>query len=264
MKSHREVRKIKELKQNLFVRKAIDPDRALFFAELIQAGEKIKPIWVNVEGTIIDGRHRVEGHELCDKAEIECEVFNVTDEKVMVVMAFKANLDGPLPPTSEDIEHTITKLIDLGESKRQIADLLGLPASMARKFVKQVESKALRAKLQRAADAVTDGGLTLVKAAEQYEVPEEKVKELLSGRRKKSKSGIAEVRRNFTKLYQSVGLKHAHAIRKLLEQFEDGDVTPKQVHDIFGHMENLQKESGRRLTDWRRRFESMPGGAKKK
>ena len=249
-----------DLQLNLFVRKALNVEHALHLAELLENGVKLPPIKITQDRMVIDGRHRIEAHHVALRKEIEAEVEDVKDETSLIVEAYKANVGGPLPPSRDDTEHTVMMLLEHGEAKKRIAALLGLPAGMACRYVNEVQSKATRAKLQRAAAAVTDGGLTVAKAAEQYDADPEKVKELLSGRRRKQqKEGIAEIRRNFTKLYQSVGLKNASAIRRLLDKHEDGDVTEKQVSDIFSHIEHLQKESARKVADWRKRFEAMNG-----
>lgn len=250
---------LKDLQTNLFVRKALNQEHALYLAELLENGVELPPIKITQDRVVIDGRHRIEACQVALRKEIEAEIVTVRDETDLIVEAYKANVGGPLPPSRDDTEHTVMMLLERGEPKKKIAELLGLPAGMARRYVNDVQSKASRAKLQRAAAAVTDGGLTVARAAEQYGASVEKLKEMLSGRRRKHKEGIAEIRRNFTKLYKSVGLKNANAIKRLLEKHEDGDVTEKQARDIFTHIEHLQKESSRKVADWRKRFEAMSG-----
>ena len=128
---------------------------------------------------------------------------------------------------------------------------------MARRYVNDTQSKMSRAKLLRAAGAVTDGGLTVAKAAEQYEVDIEKLKETLSGHRKKHKRGIVEIQRGLTTTYKSNGLKNAALIRSLLEKYEDGDVTERQVREIFEHIDSLQKRAIRSFGDWKKRFDAL-------
>ncbi len=74
---------------------------------------------------------------------------------------------------------------------------------------------------------------------------------------KKKKHGVAEMQRTLTKSFKSLGSKNAALLRSLLEKFEDGDVTAKQVMDIFEHLERLQKQSGRAIADWQARFDSL-------
>ena len=247
---------IKELKLNLFVRQALDQGHALYLAELVKNGVALPPIEITVDLTVIDGRHRIEAHELNNLAEIDAVVVDVADESELIALAYKANVGGSLPPTQEDTEHTVALLLDRGEAKKHIGEMLGLPAGMARRYINDVQSKVARAKLLRAAAAVTDGGLTVAKAAEQYEVDLDKLKGVLSGNRQKHKMGVAEIQRELTKKYKGASSKNAALFRGLLEKLEDGDVTANQVLAIFTHVESLQKRAARAVGAWRSRFEA--------
>lgn len=251
------VRKISDLNKKLFVRLRLDQDRVLALAELIEAGKKLPPIEITPDNVILEGRHRTEAHELCERAEIECEIVNIDDEIEMISYAYKANAGGALPPKREDTEHTIVMLLERGANKKQVAELLDLPPSVARKYITEINSKMTRAKLTRAAGAVTDGGLTVAKAAEHYGVDPAKLKELLRGSKKANKPGIAELLRSLSALYRSVSQKNAATARRILEQFEDGDVTAKQVRQVFHQMERLQRNSSRAVADWIKRFDSI-------
>lgn len=44
--------------------------------------------------------------------------------------------------------------------------------------------------------------------------------------------------------------------RKAVEAYEDGDLTAKQVIDLFEHVEELSKRSTRTYSDLRKRFEA--------
>ena len=85
----------------------------------------------------------------------------------------------------------------------------------------------------------------------------DKLKEILSGRRRGIKQGVVEVQRIMTRTYKSVSQKNAQALRKLLEKYEDGDVTEKQMREIFTKLKTLQKQSSRSVSDWEKRFEGM-------
>ena len=114
-----------------------------------------------------------------------------------------------------------------------------------------------RAQLQRATEAVTEGGLNIKQAAEQYQVDAEKLKEVLSGHKRKTKNGVAEVQKHLSRFYNSIGTKNARMIRSLIEKFQDGDVTEKQMKELFAHIERLQKKSARVTADWKSRFEAV-------
>lgn len=247
---------------NLFVRKELNPDRVIFLAEMIQNGEKLHPIKINRQRMVIDGRHRIEAHDLNNLKEIECTILDINDEAEIISEAFKSNLGGALPPTPEDTEHAVELLLKRGESKKRIAELLALPIGMAKKFVTDVQSRMNRVKKQQAAAAVTEGGLTMQQAATKYDIDIEQLRDFMSGFKKKNKQGIDALQRTLTVLYKSLGQKNAASLRRTIEKFEDGDVTEKQVREIFVHLEQLQKKSARAVADWKRRFEASVVEAK--
>lgn len=253
--------KLKDLKFDIFVRKELNQDHALYLAELIQNGVKLPPIWITSDNQVVEGRHRIEAHELNDREEIDAEVKTFASKAEMIAAAYKANTGGSLPPSPSDTETTVMSLIECGESKKHIAELLGLPPAMARRYVTDVQSRMTRAKVQRAVDMVTGGSATVTKAAEAQGVPVEKVKEAISGRRKK-KNGITEAQRALTHTYRSLGIKNASMMRALIEKYEDGDVQANEVRDILCHVEELQKKSSRSITDWKKRFEAIATNSK--
>ena len=257
MKVRTEIVPIETIKVNLFVRTGLNENHAYFLAELMENGIKLPPIKVTRDGVIIDGRHRYEAHGLNLKKEIEVEYVDVENEIELISQAYKANMGGSLPPSPQDTEHTIMLLLERGENRKHIAELLGLPLGMARRFVGEVQSKMARTKLLRAVSAVTDGGLTVAKAAEQYGVDPEKLREVLSGRRRKHKQGIADMQRQLTSTYKSLAAKNSSTLRRILEKFEDGDVTEKQMRDIFGHYKALQHKADCVIADWEKRFEAQ-------
>lgn len=251
--------KIKDLKSNLFVRSSLDQDWALQLGALLEAGVKLPPIKVTSDFTVVDGRHRIEAHELNQLDEIEYEIVSVKDEFDLIAQAYKANLGGSLPPRVQDTEHTIRLLLQRNVNGKAIGEMLGLPPSIARKYASNIRSKDERAKVQRAAMAVTEGGLTITKAAETHDADEDKVREVLGGRTRKHKKGIEEVQRGLTKLYRSLSSKNGSLMKNLFEKYEDGDVSMRQVLDVFKHIEDLNKKQVRNLLDWRKRFNAVNG-----
>lgn len=250
-----------ELHTNLFVRKALDQEHAIYLGELISAQVEMRDLIEVTERDglteIVDGRHRKEGYELAGVSEIKVKVLEFENETEMIAYAYRKNTGGSKPPTLEDTDHTITLLLKRNESMKSIGEHLGMPASLVRKYAADIKSRMNRVALQAAMTAVTDGGLTITKAAEANEVDVDKLKELLSGKRKKHKDGVGEVQRLLTSTFKSLGLKNAAAIRKLLEKLEDGDVTADQVTEIFKHIDQLQRRHTRSIADWKSRFNAM-------
>lgn len=260
--------KLTDLHTNLFVRKALDQGHAFYLGELIEAGVKMSdPIEITEKGgllEIVDGRHRKEGYELANVLEVEVRVLEFENESEMIAYAYRKNTGGSKPPTTEDTDHTVMLLLQRNESMKRIGELLNIPASVARKYAGDVKSRMNRVALQTAMTAVTEGGLTCAKAAEAHGVDVDKLKELLSGKRKKHKDGVGDVVRMLTVNHKSLGLKIANAIKRLLEKFEDGDVTEAQVKEIFAHIDQLQKRHTRSTADSKARFAAIIAANKDK
>ncbi len=256
--------KISDIQTNLFVRQQLDPDHAMYLGELLESGVKLPAIKLTEDLMMVDGRHRTEAHELAKIKEIDAEIWKYDSEEELIADAYRANTGGPKPPTPADTEHTIMLLLERKESMKRIGELLNMPAGLARKYATEVKSRMNRQKIQQAAAAVTDGGLTVSKAAEQYDVEAEKLKEVLSGRRRKHKNGVQDLHRQLTFNYKSISQKNAASMRSLLDKFEDGDVTAKQAREIITHLKNLQKQSSRALHDWEKRFEAIATPSKPK
>lgn len=253
--------KISEITTPVYVRTELNDDRVLFFWELIEAKEesKIAPIKITRKKELVDGRHRKAAYENAERTEIPCEFVDVKDEVDMIVQAFKANnTGGPLPPTPADTEHTIRLMLDRNAPATQVGRMLGIPADLARSYINRVLSKVQREKLLNAARAVTDGGLTVPKAAEKYGVDVEDLRAHLSGRkRRKPQNGVADIQRRLTFEAKSKSSTHAAMLSNLLDRFRDGDVTESQVAGIFDHLDTLSKRTSRNIADWKGRFDSM-------
>jgi hypothetical protein len=250
---------ISAISKRLFVRVSLDDDRVLFFVELIEAGEELPPLQVTRDMVLIDGRHRLEAYEFCDKADVRVELVDVKDEAELIAMAYVANCGGALPPTTQDTEHTVTLLLDRGVTKKRIGEMLHLPPGLARKFITSVESKVARTSLLNAVSAVTNDGYTAPKAAEEFGVDLDKLKDALSGARKRHREGIGEVQRELTVTFKSSSAKVAAVLKNLFAQFDDGDVTVEQCLEVFGHLEKSRKAQVRVLSDWKARFDAKRG-----
>jgi hypothetical protein len=249
---------LSELSEDFYVRQQLDEEHALFLAGLIEDGVNLPPITITADYQVIDGRHRITAHDLLGLDKIKAEMIETADKVELIATAYRCNTGGALPPTKEDTEHTIRLLLENRVSKTKIRELLELPSSLGRKWVDNVQSKMNRQKTMAAMDAITDGGLNARQAADKYGVPLEKLKEALSGRKKKSKTdGISGMKRDLTQRYRSVGVQNGGTLGRLLKLVEDGDVSPKQAKVIIAHLERLQAQSAGKVGEWRKRFEAL-------
>jgi len=253
MKSHIERVPIADLKMNLFVRSRLDHDHVLMLASLVAESVDLGPILINEAWVVIDGRHRIEAHQLHDRVEIEAKVVDITDEAELIAEAFKANAGGSLPPTASDTEQTVMLLLDRGVNKKRIGEMLGLPKGLARTYVDNVQAKLARGKMHRAVAAVADDGLTVAQAVTTHGVNEAQLKAALSGRQQKV-DGKEAIRAKLTRAHRSMAQTVTVTLRKVDRMLEDGEMTERQALATFKMLKKFQQKTERALADWQKRF----------
>ena len=255
--------KIADIKVDTYVRKGLNQDHALFLASLIEAGVKLPPIKITPDFNLQDGRHRIEAHLLNGLTEIECEVISARNDLVLIGEAFRDNMGGSLPPTPDDIKHTIRMLLDRGMAKKDIPVALGLPAAMVRGYISTVESERKRQLLQQAANLIAEGEANRSEAAEKVGIKDEDLKQFLQQHNKReTKKGLKDVERNMRHLYQSFSNRVSRLMKGVQEKFEDGDISAKQVEGIFEIIDDKLKSAARLQSDRRKRFEATLNGTK--
>lgn len=254
---------LSQLKTNLFVRVRLDDDRILEFAEML---DQLPPIQITKDFEVIDGRHRIEAHDLAGKTEIRAEIIEVKDRIDHIVRAYTANVGGAKPPTKEDHELTIRMLLEQKVSRKKIREILPLPATLSMQFVDNVQSRINRQKLRDAMNAISEDGLTLDEAAEKFGVDVKKLKEAISGRKGKEEPNfIEDTKRQLSNNFRSFNQKNAALLKQLWKLLDDGDITPKQAREILDLIKKLQNQSARRfITSWEERFLAQYPPDKKK
>jgi ParB-like chromosome segregation protein Spo0J len=252
--------KPQNLTSNFDVRARLDDDRILFFAGLYESGAEVEPIQCTDEGHIVDGRHRREGAILAEMKTVNTVIVKDKDPVRLIGLAFRANAGGALPPTREDIEHTISRLLEYKVSHQNIAEVLGLPPSIVRKLITNIRSGAAHAKLRRAAHAVLEEGKTVTKAAEEFDVDVDVLRERMGGRaRKRGKASVQELKTRLSRSQLGVSKSNGELIKRLIEEFQDGEKPEAAVLEIIEHLIHLNAQVAGRLQDWLQRFNVARG-----
>lgn len=241
-----------------YVRQKPDQDRVLYLAELMEGGVDLDPIKVfpkNGGFAVRDGRHRMEAHRLLDRKNIRAVVYPACRDLINeIALAYKENAGGALPPSKEDTEHTVRLLLSQGVAPRDIAKLIPVPPSMAKRYVQLISMKQLRIRMKNAVSAVSDGELNAPQAAEKFKVDLDQLRKELGGRKKKGKYQGKEVRRVISSRYRSLSQYNATTLRKLFNGLEDGDVTPPTIEMAIKTMADLNRKLGSNLRGWTSRL----------
>jgi len=250
-----------DLDVSFWVRLKPDPDRVLYLAELMDNGVEIDPIvvWLKQETNkyvVRDGRHRIEAARFLDRTSIKCKVVPAPKNSAEEIsLAYQANLGGALPPTKEDTEHTVRLLLAEGVAGRDIAKLLPLPPSLAKRYVDNVASKIGKARLRQAIEAVADGEMSAPAAAQKYNVNLDVLRKELGGRKKKGKAAAAQIIRNIGSQYRSLSQKNAAALKALFTRLEDGEVTTSVIEEVISHIVDSNRRLAVAIKGWGQRLE---------
>jgi DNA-binding NarL/FixJ family response regulator len=257
--------KVAELRTNLFVRERLDEERVYALLDLHLAGVEIKPIEINKDKEIIDGRHRRMMYMHAEVEEIMALEKDITDPEELIAAAYKANTGGALPPSREDTEHTIASLVQRGASVKRIAEVLSLPPDMVRGYVREVKAKIERRAIQDALNDMANDGLTVQQAAEKYSIDADKLRAVISPKKKKErKQAVADHKSTITSMHRSLSLKEQRICAQIFAKLEDGEYTIEQVRDVLDHIGQLLRRSTRTYEDWVNRLKARAGDAPSK
>ena len=246
---------ISTLDISLFVRASLDTNHVVKLAELMEHGVTLPPILITTDNKVIDGRHRIEACNLLGRTEILVEIITVSSDAELISLAYKANSGGALPPKKEDTEHTVMLLLEKRQTHQAIAELLGLPPSLTRGYIKIVKSKVVKRLVVLAKEAIASKNYTVAKAAEEFGLEYETLKNSISGNRGPRNKELAKIKQELAIAATSHSKKNARWFMNLEEAFEDGLVTRKDVEAILVRIEELNARSVRTLANWRARFE---------
>ena len=226
------------------VRRALNDERVLSLAELIEGGVELPPIQVIMgdDGWIfVDGRHRAAAHTLLDKKEIVAVVVDKQESAKMFSQSLLANWGGALPPTTNDIRHTVRRMMEAGATATTVLkELSFLPASQLKKYIDDSRSQMKKIKIRMALDSIADG-LRPNEAAAKFDVDLESVKAAISGIKKKFGSGDVGIESE-NKVYVKTVMKSATVgITKRLENLfhyvDAGEIRSVTVTKIIDEWE---------------------------
>lgn len=246
---------IADINVDLFVRTKLDQDRVIEFAAHMEEGVKFPPIGITKDNRLVFGRHRLEALKMLDRTETEAEIIEADDEVEIIKIAWDENAKSSLPPSREDTEHTIEMLLDRKLPKKQIGELLGLPPGLARTYLKNVQARITTKRLQTAATAIAKRDYTAARAAEEFGVDLDRLKDFISGFRRKT-SEFADLKHRLIHKAKSHSATLTSLCQKLHIKYEDGELTKPQVDELFTLMLTQAKQVNRFVSDWQKRFES--------
>ena len=254
---------IDSIQCTFFVRKKLDEDRVIQLALLMENGADIPPIRVTEDRVLIDGRHRVEAARLAGWKDIKAQVEpSNADKGVLIAEAFAANCGGSVPPSKADILFTIQQLLQQGWGTTKIAKALPFPLPVSRRYISDTQSKIRSAQVNQAIIDVRDRGFTVLQASENRGVEAEAIQAAMSKQSKRI-AGAEEYKGNLTSRFRSLSRTNASLFQKVIDAYEDGEITIDYVRELMDHTAGLHVQSQRAFEGWRTRFAALLANERK-
>lgn len=260
---------VADLKMKFDVRKSLNEDRVLLFMEMYESGDSVPPIEV-VRGTmdIHDGRHRKAALDHLNRKHAECVLVEPMEFVDQLMDAFGKNVsDSPFPPTRADIVFVMKQLLEASVPNAQIQRRFEVfyKPSHVRKLLKDAHSNVAKAKMAKAKHAVAHGGLTVKESAVEHNVEQERLQEEITGVKKRRKAtSVTDIKTEITNRHRGNSQKTIGVFRDLLDKFEDGEMSEKNVLEVLLHVQRLNTDGAKRVNSWIERFESLKGSMKAK
>jgi hypothetical protein len=185
----------------------------------------------------------------------------------MIVYALRANTGGALPPTSDDFEHTIRLLQAQGLTPKRIMDLLDqkdlfgsmiLARPIVRRYLNDIASKEAKVRLRKAVLAVTDHKYTVPRAAREFTVKEQTLRDELRGKKtdKSAETKFTFWKKDTAMQCRVLTQKNVQRFKKVIEAVEDGELNEGIGRLLFEEALRALKRVERSTLDWQARFEA--------
>lgn len=287
---------VQKIQKNLFVRKALDPNWIeqicgfiLDAADCVKEGKepahplhpiivtpayevlnggRLKYIADDVVSTphfeIIDGRHTLEAHIDLGEKEVGVQVVEFDTLADAISKAYELNVGGSKPPTEDERLLVVGQLLDLGLSVPKIAEQMHISTKHARLDVDSVRERRAAA-TRRQIDNDFDEGRPVADIAAKHGLPEEKVREILTGRARKTKrkKQVGDMERSLSNKYRGITQTNTALFKKLLEKVEDREMSLKDVLKVLNRMKKLYARGLRNIEDYETRAKALVNGAVK-
>lgn len=258
---------ISSIKAPIYVRNHEDEEYVLSLAMLIEGGTKLPAIKVIDNGDdtyrLVDGMHRIKANETLGNKTILTEIITVADELDQIAIAWKSNQGGARPPTVEDYRHTAELLYNRGINKQtDIAKIMNIPISAARKVMKDAISNVNKRKLREAVKLITHSNQSIVDAATQLGVRVDDLKRHISGGKRKGKklSKFSGYMHTITFRGRSYAHYHADMMGKIRDDVLDGLLSQGQLETILAKLRDLSRKHNQFVDRWEERIKQEMKG----
>ena len=253
------------------VRKSLSEDRIMYFVNLYENGVDVPPIEVvsiqeSIQFAYVEGRHRGAARAYLNYKDIEAIVLPAslgTDPVGCFLRALEANFGGAMPSSREEIAHTITRLLEMGATQKELKERIKfLPPRAVDLYIQWGKGVLNKRKITGALDAVADG-LTIEKASEMFKVKPDRIKDAIQGKKRKygrvnvDQQVATELKGYISKVLHGANGGIAKKLDGLLKQVENGEVSSKTATGIVQAWHEHLRRTNIRINDWLARIDSI-------
>lgn len=234
---------IDEVRLDVFVRKGLSDAHVKMLQTLIEEGAEIPPIEVTAETrTMVDGRHRLQAHKFLNRTTIRARLVPEMPRAELLARALGENVGGALPPTTDDVYHTVYQMLETGMSKRAITERITFfPTPMVKKAILWAESNRQKRVVKAALAAMAHDNLTAKQAAEKFQIDLALIKDAMSGRVRNQKT-VQSISANVERTFRSTTMKMRHEMQQALDLHEAGAVGGKEAVGVISQvLKNAQR-----------------------
>ncbi len=130
------VKEISDIKINeeLYPRRGVDEEMIQSYAENIDV---LPPIVINQDDVLIDGQHRLKGHEQAGVTEIECIVEHTKNEEEIYRRAVELNATHGKQLSNREKKDVAVRLFN-GDNKKELIKLLSVSPDCLNKWVRDI------------------------------------------------------------------------------------------------------------------------------
>lgn len=262
---------LSSIKNKFDVRVALDQDRVLQFAGMYEGRQELPPIEVvkidDEDYAFIDGRHRAEARKYLNLTDIQAVVRSGSlrdDPAALFGRALKANWGGSQPPTREDIQHTILRMLEAGVSRIEIEGILSfIPKGSLRAYTAHSLNQISKRKIAKALDAIADGS-NIEQAAKKVGLKADRLKEIVAGKKGTWGKGRSEeshfttgIKAYISQVSQSTNNGIAKKVQFTLQKVDDGEISLKGATEVITFWKKHVANTTRRIADWEARLDSI-------
>lgn len=256
--------------KNLFdVRTKLDEDRILQLAGAYESGVPLPPakiVRLDTEEESyawVDGRHRGAARAFLNKKDIDCVICDkCNDQAELYTEALSSNWGGAKPPTRQDLEHTVVRLLEIGCSIKDIRDRLQfLPRGSLNSYISAAQNVLFKRRIRPAIDAIALGK-SIEDVATTYKLKPDQIRNAITGRKKKyitshDKQVEADMKAYITNVLKSANTGIAKKLDNLLRDVDEGRLSSATVGIIIHAWREHCRKTMVRIEDWHARLNAI-------